>query len=183
MISIFLSRSNPDLRDNLVSLQHLHGETAPLVLSGLESHQAVFRNIAGYPYLEPQGLPIASQDVRWLHKESLAVVNRLVCQAEESSLKELDLAFRHKNATFELGKIAFAAVAGRVECLFIAADRKILGTVDRNNGEINSLENEKTFQDLLRQLAEITAEHRGRVVSVAATKLRSTSSAAATFRW
>jgi len=49
---------------NLVCLKHLHGETAPLVLSGIESHQAVFRGIAGYPYVESQGLPIASQNLR-----------------------------------------------------------------------------------------------------------------------
>jgi len=168
---------------NTVSLQHLHGETAPLLLSGLEGPQDVFRKIAGYPYLEPQGLLIASQNLRWLHKESLAVVNRLVCQVEDSSLKELDLALRDKNATFEIEKIARAAVAGRIECLFIAEDQRISGSVDRNSGDIHSLESEKTSQDLLRQLAEITAEHRGRVVSVSAKRRPAISLPAATYRW
>ena len=168
---------------NIASLKHLHGETAPLVLSGLESHQAMFRSIAGYPYVEPQGLPVASQNLRWLHKESLAVVNRLVCHAEDSSLRELILAFQDKNATFEIGKIAVAAVAGRIECLFIAEDQRISGTVDRNSGEIHSPQNKRASQDLLKQLAEITAEHRGRVVCVSAAKLPTTSFAAATLRW
>jgi len=154
--------------DKAIYEYHSKPSGLPLILAGLPEQLAVFHKVRKYNnnvLLEgitahPGGLTVKDLTARaweliepYLVRQSRELVERfLAAQANGRGLSDPR-------------DVARAATEGRIEVLFVEAERQIPGMVDPTTGEVefDSL-NHPEVDDLLDDIAELTLKQKGRVI-------------------
>lgn len=153
-----------DALDEFFSLQE-----APLVFAGVEYLFPIFRDTCQYRSLVPE--PVAGNPEGWsereLHQKAWGVVQSHLKADQHRALERFQSGKGEHLSTSELHEILPAAHEGRIETLFIAADRDFWGTLGGQEGEFHRCERtQPEAEELLEHAAVETLRHGGRVFAL-----------------
>lgn len=165
------------------------GEVVRYLIVGLPRAAAAF--VAG---LAPRGTPIEEVpiDPQSLGQAELAHivadVLRVVRRRRDAAIEEgFPEARAHGRASGDFVEIARAAVAGRVEELFVEEGRGEPGSIDPRTGAVEfpqaSADGVADGEDLWGALVAIVLRHGGQVTALEATRMPTRTGVAAVYRW
>jgi hypothetical protein len=167
--------------------EYLRNEHVPLLLAAVDYYHPIYKLANRYPGLLDEGLvgnyERANEDK--IHADAWPIVSR-VLEARLSSRKER---FRERLGTGlasdQIEEIGPAAVAGRLECLFVAEDESVWGVLDRKTGSIERREAQRDAEDadVLDDVAEEAFKRGAEVYVVPRASLPGTGPIAAIYRF
>lgn len=158
----------------------------PLFLVALDEYHTPFRNISKNPYLQKEGIKISYNAVSEDDLRDLAweIIEPIYLEKTKKLVDRFEAARAREKATDQIAEISRAAIANRVECILIEADRIYPGKIDRETGAlVLSNSDESGVDDVLDDLAEIVYKNRGEVVVLPKERMPSDSGAAAIYRY
>jgi hypothetical protein len=113
----------------------LDGETAPLILAGVEYLLPMYRQVNSYPHLAEEGIPTDpdAMDEKALHDRAWEIVQpRLEAEREAARNRYLSLAGSgSERVAQDVETIVPAAFYKRVDLLFVSLHTQIWGTFER----------------------------------------------------
>lgn len=167
---------------------YLHDERAPLLLAGVTSMLAIYRQANTYSYLVDDAL-IGAPDhlsAATLHAQAWEIVQPSFLRAQQDAAARYHqlAASTPARATANIRKILTSAFQGRIETIFVALDRHCWGQYDADSGAIE-LHNDQALNDtdLLDLAAVQTMLHGGTAYAVPAVQLPDAALAAAILRY
>jgi hypothetical protein len=147
----------------------LRDETTPLILAGVDYLLPIFRKACHYAHLAEPALAgnCDHLNARQIHEKAWPLVQPLLTATrEQAAAKYRQLAGTGK-ASDDIREALPAAVAGRVESLFVASDQWLWGVCDSQGQVIDIHETPQPGDDdLLDTLAVNTLLNRGSVYAV-----------------
>ena len=137
---------------------------APLVLAGVESLLALYRQVSDYPALLEDELHgnVEHLSAGQLHERARELVQRHQLQDDRDAAAALADAVGSGSATDSTDQAVLAALEGRVSEIVVAGDREDWGYVDEGAHEVRHRD-ELPREDLLDRAAVETWLHGGRV--------------------
>lgn len=161
-------------------------DRAPLVLAGVDYYFPIYRKVSRHPQVLEHGLPgnAESQRPAELHDRAWPIVEQLFSRQRESKLARFAKLHGTGQTSTNLAEVLVAAHDGRVETLFVAADRQVWGTFDAE-ARHSAIEAKSTAQneDLLDRATLETYLRGGLVFSVPQATLPAGAELAAIYRW
>ena len=113
----------------------LDGDTAPLVLAGVEYLLPIYRQVNSYPHLAEEGIPIDPDalDEKTLHDRAWEIVeSQFEADMEEARNRYLSLAGSDsERVAQDVESIVPAAFYKRVDLLFVPLETHVWGTFER----------------------------------------------------
>lgn len=164
------------------------GETAPLVLAGVEYLLPLYRDANTYPYLVPEavtGNPERISDGE-LHEKAWDMVEPYLARAQSAALdryRRLSVG-TSSPATSDIVRILLAAWGGRVDTLFVLPDVPIWGSFEPAAGEVIVRDHEEPGdEDLVDRATVLTLMHSGKVYSLEPAEMPDKTPVAAILRY
>jgi hypothetical protein len=146
----------------------LRGEKAPLVIAGVESLLALYREVNSYRnLLEPAvpGNPKQSTDSR-LHRQASKIVQPFFRKAREEAAARYRQQMGTGLASKDIREVIPAAVHGQVETLFVPVGVQLWGTFDPRSNSLRLKKENHGSGDLLDFAAVHTFLNGGTVYAV-----------------
>jgi len=147
---------------NAVAKEH----PLPLVMVGVESELAIYRNVNTYPLLAQTGV-LGSPDHyegREMYTRALRALSTFVPPAMQKTIDELDKLIGTGHASVHAADIVKAAHEGRVAHLFLQSTAEYLGTFDEARGKTSHhAATESDRHDLMEDATRQTILHGGQV--------------------
>lgn len=172
--------------DRAVLEHHSRPSGLPLILAALPDHQARFRKLSGNANLLAEGISQNPEalDVEQLRERAWQLVQPRYLQRLAGLVDAYHAAHAKGQGTDQLPDAARAAVAGRVACLLLEADRQMAGRLVRETGSIvpGELDNPR-LDDLFDDIGEEVLRTGGEVVIVPAERMPVSTGLAATYRF
>jgi len=147
--------------------EYLRNEHVPLILAAVDYYHPIYKLANRYSGLLDEGLvgnyDLANADK--IHADAWPVVSR-VFEVRLNTWKERYGERKGTGlASDRLEEIGEAAVAGRVQCLFVAEEESVWGILDRKTGSIERHERQRDSEDadLLDDVAEEVYKRAGEV--------------------
>lgn len=149
--------------------QLLKDEIGPVVLAAVEEYHPLYRAVSGLDNLA--GEEISANVSEWsadrIHDEAWPIAKEEALEKVDRALELWENSYGRGKGEMDLANLARLAVAGRIRLLLTERDRRIWGTLDRNTGRIEVLEEGsddpgRQAADLLDELAEVVILHGGR---------------------
>lgn len=108
------------------------GHALPLVLVGVESELAIYRDVNSYPLLAPTGVLGSPDSFKGgeMHARGLRALSTFVPPATEKTLTEIDKLVGTGHASLHAADIISAAHEGRIAHLFLQSSAEYMGTFD-----------------------------------------------------
>jgi hypothetical protein len=161
------------------------GQSAPLLLAGVDYLLPLYEKANSYPNLIPEGL---DTDVKFLKEPELRerAWNRLesLFQKDEDDARDsYHIACDEGRSSHDLMEIVPAAYFGRVQTLFVDLDEQCWGTFDSQSSEVVLTDDAEGSQDLLDYAAVHTLDKGGKVFAVKSDQVPDGGSIAAIFRY
>lgn len=144
----------------------LLGDTAPLVLGGVDYLLPIYREASRYPHLLPQGIAGNPEVLRSeeLHARAWALLEPHFAEARvRAEARYQGLAGTGRTAR-DPGEAATAAWQGRVQFLFVAVDAQCWGRLDRATGHVAVHETPEPGDEELLDLTAVGTFLRGGTV-------------------
>jgi hypothetical protein len=167
--------------------EYLRDEHVPLLLAAVDYYHPIYKQANRYPGLLDEGLvgnyERANEDK--IHADAWPIVSR-VFDARVSSRKErFGERLGTGLASDQIEEIGPAAVAGRVECLFVAEDESVWGILDRKTGSIERRDAQKDTEDadVLDDVAEEAFKRGAEVYVIPRASMPGTGPIAAIYRF
>ena len=115
----------------------LRGESAPLLLAGVDYLLPLFRQACSYPHLLERHLSGNCDFLteHQLHERGWEVMRPFFDRPRREAMEKLHALLGTGKASADVAEIAAAAVAGKIETLFIDDRQTQLGTVDAKSGK------------------------------------------------
>jgi hypothetical protein len=172
--------------DRAVLEHHSRPSGLPLMLAAMKEYHATFRRVSRNPFLMSGGLAInpdaASLDQ--LRAQAWEIVEPLYLQRLSELIEKYRIARSRQLGSDDVSQIAPAAVAGRIDCLLVEADRVVPGRIDPATGKIEPGDiSHPEIDDLLDDLSETVLRAKGEVVVVPKERMPLTTGVAATYRF
>jgi hypothetical protein len=146
----------------------LRGEKAPLVIAGVESLLALYREVNSYRnLLEPSvpGNPKQSTDSR-MHRQASKIVQPFFRKAREEAAARYRQQMGTGLASKDIREVIPAAVHGQVEALFVPVGVQLWGTFDPRSNSLRLKKENHGSGDLLDFAAVHTFLNGGTVYAV-----------------
>jgi hypothetical protein len=146
----------------------LRGEKAPLVIAGVESLLALYREVNSYRnLLEPSvpGNPKQSTDSR-MHRQASKIVQPFFRKAREEAAARYRQQMGTGLASKDIREVIPAAVHGQVEALFVPVGVQLWGTFDPGSNSLRLKKENHGSGDLLDFAAVHTFLNGGTVYAV-----------------
>jgi hypothetical protein len=172
------------LRDGVA--EALGDSTSPLLLAGVEYLLPIYRQANSYPHLLEPTIPGNPEEksLDELHEQAWDFIAPIFKHEKLTALEHYKNQTSTGLATSQAAEIIPAAVAGRVDVLFVRQNGHLWGTYDAIS---HAVELDDTRQpgdeDLLELAAQQTLVQKGRVFLVSPDLLPENSQAAAIFRY
>jgi hypothetical protein len=158
----------------------LQGDAAPLVLAGVRSTQALYRQVNTYPALTSDG--VDGNPWEWsleqMHRHAWPMAEPLLCEAETTAAGVYRQLRGTGRTCTDTMAVAAAAREGRIETLFVRTD-----TSGMDNTPVIRLREHTGAVDHLDDAAISTLRHSGTVYAVPRDRMPDTSPMAATLRY
>lgn len=172
--------------DKFIETEFSNPTKMPLILVGLEEHQAIFRKFSQNNYLIKDGLKLNFEAIDRDELEKRAW-NKMLPIYEEKTKDAIE-AFNDYRAqdkgSEDLAQVVRAATENRIGLVLLESDKIIPGKIDLDKGSIieGDLEDPR-YDDLLDDLAEIVLENGGQVIMLPKEKMPSNTGVAAIYRY
>lgn len=142
----------------------LPGKDTPLLLAGVESLLALYREVSEWPAILEDELHgnVEHLSAAELHEKALEFVERHRARDDRDAVAALAEAAGGGTATDSTDKAVLAALEGRVDEIIVAGDREVWGYIDEAAHEVRQQE-ELPREDLLDRAAVETWLQGGRV--------------------
>lgn len=172
--------------DRAVIEHHSRPGGLPLILAALPDHQSRFRKLSTNPRLLEQGIHLNPEalTVEQLRERAWELVQPRYLQRLAGLVDDYRAAHARGLATDQVPDAARAAVAGRIACLLLEADRQMAGRMVRETGSIipGELDN-PSLDDVFDDIGEQVLRSGGEVIIVPAERMPVTTGLAATYRF
>lgn len=158
----------------------------PLILAALPEHHNLFHKVSNILTLLPTGIDVNPKSVEndALVKRAWNVMEPYYNDLIEKACDVYQQAKSNGTGSDIIKDVAAAAAAGRVDALFIEADRQIPGKIINETGSIKKgdLENPET-DDLLDDLGELVTKMGGKVMVIPKEKMPTLTGIAGVYRY
>ncbi len=139
----------------------------PLVLVGVESELAIYREVNTYSLLAPTGVLGSPDSFKGgeMHARGLRALSTFVAPATEKTLSEIDKLVGTGHASLHAADIVSAAHEGRIAHLFLQSSAEYLGTFDpdKNKTTHHASNGNDDRHNLMDDAARQTILHGGQV--------------------
>jgi hypothetical protein len=192
---IFGTSRDPDREDEYLhhffkeiekAVHHvLNGENAPLMLTGVESEIAIYREINTYPHLMEQfvrGSPDGLSAVE-LHERAARIVLQSLAPPVKKILNAFDDFVGSRRVAFDLGEILKVGCEGRIADLLLREDAEIHGCFYDPAQLTQTAYDHANEEDLLNVAALQTILHRGQTFALKASEMPRGADSAAILRY
>lgn len=140
----------------------------PIVLVTLPEYQGIFRKISHNSHLLKEGVNVdpSALSVDDLRQRAWGVVEPVAQERVANSISQFKKAHGTGLASDNIQSIVRAILDGRVETLMISADQRIAGRVDREEKQVEFLDNfdATDAEDVLDDLAEMVIRRSGKLM-------------------
>ncbi len=143
-------------------------DIAPLLLAGDATLISRYRQVNSYPYLHENFLSgnFDDADPLMLHERAWEIMRSEVQKRYETLKDQFELSLVYEKGSFLLQDIFPAAVAGRVELLFLEEEYEVWGTYDNQSHQIEIHPTRQSNSiPLLEEAARATLAQGGQVIS------------------
>lgn len=159
---------------------------APVILAASPEIRGHFRDLAGWPEIEPDGIAENPDplDAAELHRRAGAVMAEKAGAARAAALDRLDRTLGTGKASSDAETLLAAARDGRIDMLFLAPEAHLWGQIE--DGQPRVAASSKPAEDaidLLDEAALLTLRAGGRVLAAEPARLPEPHRAAAIFRY
>jgi len=164
----------------------LRGQTAPLLLAGVDYEFPLFREVSHYAHLADVELSGNCDHLtpHEIHSRAWPLVEPLTMTQQASAASKYQHARNTVRSLNDAAEIVLAARQGRIESLFVAKDLNLWGTVSEADSQVELHDQRLPGDiDLVEDAAMQTVLHRGNVYAVAADKVPDPSGCAANLRF
>lgn len=157
----------------------------PLILAALPEHHNVFQKVSNNSHLLEKGIKInpKSTSLEKLKELTWDVIEPLYFERLDKLADKFNQAKANKQGSDTLSEIAKATVEGRVDTLLIESNRVIVGSIDKNTGDIDLKDKGSQVDDLLDDIGELVTLKGGKVMIVPVDKMPTFTGIAAIFRF
>lgn len=165
---------------------HSRPSGLPLVLATLPEHGGLFRRLSHNPLLVPEGIDAdpGGLTAGELRERAWEVIERRSLSRLAALSDKFGAAKAAQRAYDEIAPVAGAVVAGRVDTLFVEADRQVPGRVDVSTGEIETGPlSDPAIGDVLDQLGLLARRTGSEVLVLPAERMPTDSGVAALLRY
>jgi hypothetical protein len=150
--------------DQALNSQFDFSSDRPLILAALAEHHTEFKAISKNQHLYEHNITINAEALSI--KELLAKVKQVIETEQVENIRKLlnrqRNAVQEKLSSHEIRDIAYDAIDGKVEILFLENGRNISGDIDIENRKVHLNENKDT--DILNELAYLVFGRGGQII-------------------
>ena len=116
----------------------LKGKHTPLILAGVEYLHPIYREASHYDFILARGVEGNPDELRpdELHAKAKPIFEARLEQGFRSMSEKYGDLSSHGRSSNDLADILAAAEEGRIESLFIARDRRVWGTFDPSDSQV-----------------------------------------------
>lgn len=165
----------------------LRDEHVPLVLAGVGYYHPIFRQLARYAHLLPEGVEgnFERATPSELHERVWPVVREELLRRQALAVAEAATLRGRGLSSDDLKTVAAAAVQGRVRRLLLARGRHVWGRFDRVTGDVELHEEQRDAydDDVLDEIAQAVLSRGGEVLLLEPDSLMNGTKLAAVLRW
>lgn len=158
----------------------------PLILVSLEEHQGEFRKISNNPYLVADGVELSyeSMDLEQITKKAWDIMEPLFLNKTQAQIERYHNAKANALGSDLLHDVARAVFEGRVETIFVEADRIIPGRYDAKTGKLEYIGIEGAeIGDIIDHMVTAVLKNKGEVVVLPKERMPAETGLAAIFRF
>jgi hypothetical protein len=172
--------------DDAVLERYSRPSGLPLMLAALPENHTTFRRLSRNRALIDEGINISPDalNLETLRQRAWQVMEPNYLGRLAALREEFGAALPNELASDDLGRIAEAAVMGRVATVFIEAEREVPGRIDAATGRVELADlAHPEVDDALDDVAELVLNAGGRAVVVPAARMPGTTGVAAIYRF
>lgn len=162
-------------------------DEAPLIVAADTSLISLYRAVNEYPGLHAEYIPGNPEhdDAVLLHEKAWMILEAELEKDQDKEVEEFEAALARDEASFSMHDIIPAAMAGRVDTLFVDESYDVWGTYDASSHSVEiHPERNKDSVPLIEQAAVATIQHGGKVYVRSRTELpRPTANLNAMYRY
>lgn len=151
----------------------LEGETGPVVLATVKEYHPLYRSASGLGNLVEEG--IEANVTEWtperIHEAAWPIVESVAMRQVDRALQLWENAYGAGKGEADVANLCHQAVAGRLRLLLTERGRRVWGTLDRDTGEVEILQEGgedpgEHAAELLNELAEVVILRGGDALSL-----------------
>jgi len=164
----------------------LRNERAPLVIAAVDSLLPLYREVNTYPHLTTASISGNPEErsAADLQRAGWAIVAQKIQAAQDEALATFRNLDHTARASHQIDEIVPAAVAGRVEILFVSTGGQVWGTYDRTRDTASAHAEPQSGDDDLLDLAALqTLRSNGSVMVMPTGQMPGNTPIAAVFRY
>lgn len=159
------------------------GDSHPLLLAAVDEHVPLFKRATTHPDLladrHISGNPDDSTSAE-LHGKAQEIIGDLLDRARNEALEQVKRLKGTERACTSIEQVAQAMLQGRIQDLFVAADKAVPGRIDLSSGEVElgGASNGEISVDLLNEAVAEVLLHGGNAFALPAEVIPSSTSLA-----
>lgn len=159
---------------------------APLVIAGVEFLTGLYREANSYPALADEDIQLQPESLSMeeLHRRAWEIVEPGFRKHQQEAFEQYGQLKGSGKASDDLKEVLQASFEGRVEVLFVDAEKQVWGQYDPQNAELTIHEKMQAGdEDLLDAAVVQVISHKGVVYTLSAQEMPNQSAVAAVFRF
>jgi hypothetical protein len=174
--------------DNTIWESHLHGENAPLLISGQEFLIPIYRSVSKYRNIWPEALTgnHHQQSDNELYEDAMQVMKAYFDQPLERALEDYGNKVATSLTSSMIGTIIPATYYGKVSHLFVKKGMRVCGRFNEQENKLELMDLEKDLDkadDLIDKAVIKTIQNGGEVYFLEPDQMPNGSDIAAVFRY
>lgn len=167
----------------------LADEIGPVVLAAVQEYHPLYREVSSLENLAAEGVEASVMD--WpadrIHEAAWPFAEKAALQKVQRALELWERAYGSGKGELDLANLGRLSVAGRVRLLLTERDRRMWGTLDRDTGALELLQEGgedpgNHAVELLDELAELVILRGGKALVLSADRMPTDTGAAAVLR-
>lgn len=167
----------------------LKDEIGPVVLAAVEEYHPLYRSVSNLGNLAGEG--ITANVTEWnsdqIHERAWPIAKDKALAKVDEALDLWEMSYGRGKAEADLANLARLAVAGRIRLLLTERDRLVWGTLDRDTGALEILQEGgedpgNHAVDLLDELAELVILRGGKALVLSESRIPTRTGAAGVLR-
>ena len=158
--------------------QMLSDEIGPVVLAAVEHYHPLYRSVSKLQNLTDAG--ITANVNEWtadqVHEKAWPIAKEKALEKVDEALELWESSYGRGKGEMDLANLGKLAVAGRLRLLLTERDRRVWGTLDRNTGALEIVQEggddpDNHAVDLLDELAELVILRGGRAMVLSSERI------------
>lgn len=167
----------------------LKDEIGPVVLAAVQEYHPLYRQVSSLDNLAPDG--VEASVTKWnpdqVHEAAWPIARESALEKVQRALDLWEKAYGSGKGELDLANLGRLSIAGRIRLLLTERDRHVWGTLNRDTGEVEVLQEGgedpgNRAVDLLDELAELVILRGGRALFLSSERMPTDTGAAGVLR-